>query len=270
MSDNSNNFSFGGSPPRALPAEVSQPDGSDYASQPEGSDDVHSAQDPLAAYSIIEEETVSYHSSPPQDGGVASEQQSDQPVPKIKKQNVGSSGSASSNANENGKDSRSAMAGGGLGNVPAPLPKHSMNPDARSRDVNEAVPREPPSGNQRNFPEVFPGVGRPGGGNDVGPLGNSGQNASGVVTGEGLPRVGAASDSSGGKDAVADGLGADRRKGTFPSAMSVTVSLAAAPGGPSKGHVPEGAADSSGPPQPRQPWFKHQAQGGETNEKQLN
>ena len=78
MSDNSNNFSFGGSPPRALPAEVSQPEESDYASQPKGSGDVHSAYDPLATFSIVEEETISYHSSPPQDGGADQQQQAAQ------------------------------------------------------------------------------------------------------------------------------------------------------------------------------------------------
>ena len=70
MSDNSNQFSFGGSPPRALAAEE--------ASQPEGSDDMYSAEDLgelSGAIVYVEEETVSIASTPPQDGGAVQQQQ---------------------------------------------------------------------------------------------------------------------------------------------------------------------------------------------------
>ena len=70
MSDNSNQFSFGGSPPRALAAEE--------ASQPEGSDDMYSAEDLgelSGAIVYVEEETVSIASTPPQDGGADQQQQ---------------------------------------------------------------------------------------------------------------------------------------------------------------------------------------------------
>ena len=66
MSDNSNQFSFGGSPPRALAAEQGPP-----PSPPQGSQEVYSEDDSnTESANIIIEETVSFPSntsSPPQD-----------------------------------------------------------------------------------------------------------------------------------------------------------------------------------------------------------
>ena len=80
MSDNSNQFSFGGSPPRAVPAE-------EVGSQLEGSDDMHSLDDLGGlggAIVMVEEETYSSTSTPPpQDGGVDQQKQSEAVVSQL-------------------------------------------------------------------------------------------------------------------------------------------------------------------------------------------
>ena len=80
MSDNSNQFSFDRSPPRAVPAE-------EVGSQPEGSDDMYSLDDLGGlggAIVMVEEETFSSTSTPPpQDGGVDQQKQSEAVVSQL-------------------------------------------------------------------------------------------------------------------------------------------------------------------------------------------